>query len=95
MNRTFSYLLLYASILGAVTPLKKIIDQQEREFHGCHHEKLNFERAKTEARYNISFKIRYHKLTLFNINLPIHCFPKYFLWTACRNLYSKKTQNSP
>lgn len=54
MNRTFSYLLLYASILGAVTPLKKIIDQQEREFHGCHHEKLNFERAKTEARYNIT-----------------------------------------
>lgn len=31
-----------------MTPLTKLIDEQVSEFHGGHHEKSNFERAKIE-----------------------------------------------
>lgn len=49
MSHTFCYLLILASILIAVTPLKKIIEEQVHEFHGGHHEKLNCERANKGA----------------------------------------------
>lgn len=76
-----------------MTPLTKLIDEQVREFHGGHHEKSNFERAKIENKrsaYMVPVKI--FVLPQFNTNLPVHCFPKYFLWTACRNLYRTETQ---
>jgi len=49
----------------------------------------NVQKLKTNAVYMVPIKI--FVLPQFNTNLPVHCFPKYFLWTACRNLYRTET----